>query len=64
SWANTQCWEIVVVKDPAMKAALQETLAKGNPATKAVVDAPVLLTICGKLNSSGYYKDQVTTKFG
>jgi len=64
SWANTQCWEIVVVKDPAMKVALQETLAKGNPATKAVVDAPVLLAICGKLNSSGYYKDQVTTKFG
>jgi nitroreductase len=64
SWANTQCWEVVVVKDPAIRQTLQETLAKGNPATKAVVDAPVLLAMCGKLASSGYYKNEVTTKFG
>ena len=64
SWANTQCWEVVVIQDPAVKQALQETLAKGNPATKAVVDAPVLLAMCGKLESSGYYNNQVTTKFG
>jgi nitroreductase len=64
SWANTQCWEVIVIKEAATKQALQETLAKGNPATKAVVDAPVLLAMCGKLKSSGYYKDQVTTKFG
>jgi nitroreductase len=64
SWANTQCWEVVVIQDPAVKQALQETLAKGNPATKAVVAAPVLLAMCGKLESSGYYNNQVTTKFG
>jgi nitroreductase len=64
SWANTQCWEVVVIQDPAIKQALQETLAKGNPATKAVVDAPLLLAMCGKLESSGYYKNEVTTKFG
>jgi nitroreductase len=64
SWANTQCWEVVVIKDQAVKQALQETLSKGNPATKAVVDAPVLLAVCGKLESSGYYKNEVTTKFG
>jgi len=64
SWANTQCWEVIVIREAATKQALQETLAKGNPATKAVLDAPVLLAMCGKLKSSGYYKDQVTTKFG
>jgi nitroreductase len=64
SWANTQCWEVVVVKDGATKEKLQETLAKGNPATKALVDAPVVLAMCGKLQSSGYYKNEVTTKFG
>jgi nitroreductase len=63
SWANTQCWEVIVVKDPANKARLQETLIK-NPATKAMVQAPMVLVICGKLKSSGYYKDQVTTKLG
>jgi nitroreductase len=64
SWANTQCWEVIVIKDSATKQHLQETLAKGNPAAKAVVEAPLLLAICGKLESSGYYKNEVTTKFG
>jgi nitroreductase len=64
SWANTQCWEVVVVRDPAVKERLQATLAKGNPAAKAIVNAPVILAMCGKLQSSGYYKNEVTTKFG
>ncbi len=65
SWANTQCWEIVVVKDPAVKQQLQATLPpKGNPAVGAMVQAPVVLALCGKLKNSGYYKDQVTTKLG
>lgn len=65
SWANTQCWEIIVVKDRTVKEKLRETFPpKGNPATKAIAAAPVVLAICGKLNTSGYYKDMVTTKFG
>ncbi|MFO7964155.1 MAG: nitroreductase family protein [Desulfobacterales bacterium] len=64
SWANTQCWEIVAVKDGALKEKLKETIAPKNPATNAITDAPVVLAVCGKLNSSGFYKDQVTTKFG
>ena len=64
SWANTQCWEIVHVKDTVLRKQLQETIAPKNPATKAIVAAPVLLALCGKLGTSGYYKDNVTTKFG
>ncbi|MBW1842043.1 MAG: nitroreductase family protein, partial [Deltaproteobacteria bacterium] len=65
SWANTQCWEIVVVRDPALRKKLQETLPPaGNPALKSIVTAPVLLALCGKLKVSGYYKEQVTTKYG
>ncbi|MDI6797980.1 MAG: nitroreductase family protein [Desulfatibacillaceae bacterium] len=64
SWANTQCWEVVVVEDPAIKAELAETLAKGNPAKKNFVAAPVVFVLGAKLKSSGYYKEQVTTKFG
>lgn len=64
SWANTQCWEIVVVKEAAMKEKLQETISKGNPATKAIVGAPVVLAVCGKKGVSGFYKNEVTTKFG
>ncbi|RLF61100.1 MAG: nitroreductase [Thermoplasmata archaeon] len=64
SWANTQCWEVVVVRDAATKEQLKETLTPTNPGGKAVIQAPVVLALCGKLKSSGYYKDQVTTKFG
>jgi len=64
SWTNCQCWEIVVVKDPETKARLQETIAPKNPATKAIVAAPVVLAVCGKKKVSGFYNDQPTTKFG
>ncbi len=64
SWANTQCWEIVVIKDNPIKQKLQETMGLKNPATKAIVGAPVLLALCAQLNSSGFYNKKVTTKFG
>lgn len=64
SWANTQCWEIVVVRDRGQKEKLQETISPKNPATKALVNAPVVIAVCGKLNSSGYYKDLAVTALG
>ncbi|MFZ5572968.1 MAG: nitroreductase family protein [Thermodesulfobacteriota bacterium] len=64
SWANTQCWEVVVVTDPGRKEKLQATIFPKNPATRAIGDAPVVLALCGKVKSSGYYDGVVTTKFG
>lgn len=64
SWANTQCWEIVVVKSASTKKRIEETIAPKNPATRAITEAPVVLAVCGKLKSSGYYKDVAVTKFG
>ena len=65
SWANTQCWEIVAVHDPAQKKRLRETLPpKGNPAAGAVEKAPLVLAVCARRKVSGYYKGEVTTKFG
>lgn len=64
SWANTQCWEVVVVKDQETKEKLKATLTPTNPANKAMLNAPVVLVVCGKLRSSGYYNGEVTTKFG
>ena len=63
SWANTQCWEVVVVKDASTKEKLQATLIK-NPATKAMVQAPVVLALCGKVQSAGFYSGEAMTKFG
>jgi nitroreductase len=64
SWANTQCWEVVVVKDPGMKESLKEALPPTNPAHKAMIEAPVIMALCGKLKSSGYYKGDAATKLG
>ena len=65
SWTNNQCWEIIIVEEPSIRTKLQQTLPpNGNPALKAIVDAPVLLAVCAKLRNSGFYKDQASTKFG
>jgi len=64
SWANTQCWEFIVVRDPAIKQELAATMPEGNPARKAAVQAPVLLVACGKLGRSGFYKGNAATSKG
>lgn len=64
SWANTQCWEFIIVRDPATKEKLAATMPEGNPARKAAVDAPVLLVTCGRLEKSGFYKGQPATSKG
>ena len=64
SWANTQCWEIIVVKDPKGKAELATLLSKRNPALSSITDAPIVLVLCGKKGISGFYKNQVTTVKG
>ena len=64
SWANTQCTRYVVVKDPAVKARLAETLNKGNPATEAIKQAPLVIVACAELGKSGYYKGAIVTDRG
>jgi nitroreductase len=64
SWANTQCWEIVVVKDVDIKLKLQETLPSSNPAFKGMMQAPVVLAVCGKKEKAGFYHGKATTRFG
>lgn len=64
SWANTQCWEVIRIRDRELREQLATMLGRGNPAGKALVEAPLLLALCARQAVSGYYKGQVTTKFG
>ena len=65
SWHNTQCWEIVIVTESSRKEQLQACLpGKLNPAVKAIAQAPIVLALSGKLNSSGCYRGMPITKFG
>ncbi|HSB07085.1 MAG TPA: nitroreductase family protein [Thermodesulfobacteriota bacterium] len=64
SWANTQCWEVIVVRDPKIKSDLATALPKGNPGLASMTDAPLLLVLCGRKGISGYYKGQAATVKG
>ncbi|MFO7838569.1 MAG: nitroreductase family protein [Desulfosalsimonadaceae bacterium] len=64
SWANTQCWEVIVIRDAGVKEKVHEAVPGSNPASKSITRAPVLLALCAKLGTSGFYKEQAATKFG
>jgi nitroreductase len=63
SWANYQCWRLVVVKDKSMKekiSALSYVESyfapkgyKSNPSMKALVEAPVVIVLCAEPERSG-----------
>jgi len=63
SWANTQVWEVILVRDQNLKEQLSPLLGK-NPASKAVIEAPVVFVLAAKLKTSGYYKGEVRTNKG
>lgn len=61
SWANTQCWRFIVVRDPATRAKVAESLMKiklpdkevENPGAKSLNTAPVLIVVCAETGKSG-----------
>jgi nitroreductase len=64
SWANTQCWRFVIVRDPATKARLAGTLSPGNPATDALTEAPIVIAACAVLGRAGYKRGEARTDKG
>jgi nitroreductase len=61
SWSNTQCWRFIVVRDPAIKTKLAESLIKfkisgelvENPGIKMVNTVPVVIVVCAEMGKSG-----------
>ena len=64
SWANTQCWEFIVVRDGEMKAELAGTLPKTNSALSSMTEAPLVIVLCGKKGVSGFKKGEPATVKG
>jgi nitroreductase len=64
SWANTQCWEVIAVRDPKIKAELATALSKGNPALPSMNEAPLVIVLCGKKGVSGFKRGEATTAKG
>ncbi len=64
SWANTQTSEVIVVREQATKEKIAGILADKNPATKGVLQAPVILVMCAKTGIAGYYNESAVTDKG
>jgi nitroreductase len=64
SWANTQCWRFVVVRDPQTRQRIAEATPEGNPARKALAQAPVVVCACAQTAVSGYFKGRASTALG
>lgn len=65
SWANTQCWRFVVVRDHLMRDKLAATVKpETNRAAAAIREAPVTIVACAEKGRAGYYKGEVCTDKG
>lgn len=68
SWANTQCWRFIIVRDGDIKSKLANTLRgrenAPNPATDAIRNAPVVIVACAELGKSGYREGVPVTDKG
>ena len=68
SWANMQCWRLVVVKDKFRKEKISELSYvesffapkgyKSNPSMKALAAAPVVIVLCADTAQSGVIRGQ------
>jgi nitroreductase len=58
SWANSQCWRFVVVRDSGVKERLANTLFgisdRPNRTAEAMKKAPVAVAVCAELGKSGF----------
>lgn len=64
SWANTQCFEFIMVRDAELKKRLAETLPEMNPARAAFSQVPVVIVACAQKEKSGYFKGTAATEKG
>ncbi len=68
SWANMQCWQLVIVKDEETRSKLAELSFlesffaplgyKTNPAKKGIAEAPVNIVLCADPKQSGSIRGQ------
>lgn len=69
SWANTQCWKFIIVRDAGLKAQLAETIEINptlgkNPAAKAFNTAPIVIVACAEKGISGLFNGKTATDKG
>jgi nitroreductase len=63
SWANTQVWEFIVVRDRQIIEKIAATFAQNNPAVKCTQAASVVIVGCAKKGVSGAHDGKNLTIF-
>jgi len=64
SWANTQTWKVIIVKDQVTKDKLIECIPETNPAYKGILQAPVVIVLCAKQGVAGFKNGERQTVKG
>jgi len=64
SWANTQCWRFIIVKEDEMKNKLSEAFPPRNPGLPSLLMAPLVIVAIAERFKSGYYKGEASTDKG
>lgn len=61
SWAHTQAPEVILIDDPAVKAALAAAASDRNPAFRALTEAPLVAAFCARKGRAGFKKGEAAT---
>jgi len=64
SWANTQTWRFIVVKDQQVKQQLQETMRPVNPCREAFLQAPIIICVVCQKGQAGCRQGEALTDKG
>ena len=64
SWANTQCWQFIVVRDAEKKRSIQKILSLGNQSKLNLDIVPIVIAACVEHEKSGYRDGKVVTDKG
>lgn len=63
SWANTQVWEFIVVRERELIEAVTNTFSPTNPARPCSSTASAIIVACARTNVSGCKEGKERTKF-
>ena len=61
SWANTQTWEFIVIRDKTLMEKVAGTYSEKNPAIKCSLAASALIVACAETGISGCYGGKEVT---
>jgi len=64
SWANTQCWRFILVKELETKEKISEAFPPRNPGFSSLLTAPLVVVAFAEKFKSGFYKGEASTNKG